>query len=119
MTSEAYIYPGLQKTWTAVNQCRISVETVINACAEVYGITPDQMKQKTRLRAIVEPRQIAMYLIRFAAKKNTVTAGSVFLKDHATVMHASRVVTSLMKYPEYRERYNQICDKIGYKCATN
>jgi len=85
----------------------LSEYDVINAVSKITGLNSNQLKMKTRLRPIVENRQIAMYLIQKYTNKSLARIGMIFDKDHATVIHAIKTVESL-------------CDSdVGFKSRVN
>jgi len=70
---------------------------IMQFVCEYFGVTPDFIKQDSRKRKVVEPRQIAMFLMVKVAKLTTVWVGKYFGdKDHTTVMHSCTTVENLM-----------------------
>lgn len=66
---------------------------IIRNVAKKYGVTPRDIKSKTRKQPIAEARQLAMYNIRKESNLSLNEIGRMFGgKDHATVMHAIRVI---------------------------
>jgi chromosomal replication initiator protein len=51
-----------------------------------------EMQSRTRKQGIVFPRQVAMYLSRLHTQQSLADIGKVFGRDHATVLHAIKVV---------------------------
>ena len=49
---------------SAGSEKRITVESIIKAVADKFSLQPAQLKQKTNVRQIAYPRQIAMYLCK-------------------------------------------------------
>jgi len=63
-----------------------------------YGLHPKHMVSHERLRHIVWPRQIAMYLTRELTRRSLPAIGAAFGgRDHTTVIHAIRVVERRME----------------------
>jgi chromosomal replication initiator protein len=61
---------------------------IIDAVAEQYGITVEDMKSNNRSKTIAYPRQIAMYLVRTILNTNYRDIGILLGdRDHSTVMH--------------------------------
>jgi hypothetical protein len=75
---------------------------IISIVNEFYQVNCLEL---TRKREIVEPRQIAMY---YTHKLTNLTLGSIgfmFNKDHATILHAIKVVKALMEFDrEFKEQ---------------
>ena len=80
----------------------IKARTIIKETERVTG-TVGKIKSKTRLREIVVPRQLAMYLIRKYCKMSLAQIGTLFTppdgkpKDHATVLHSCREVSNMIE----------------------
>jgi chromosomal replication initiator protein len=71
----------------------ITNELVQKIVAESYGIKISDLKSKRRTKAIVLPRQVAMYLCRNLANASLPEIGNFFGgKDHSTVIHACKVI---------------------------
>ncbi|MVF15602.1 chromosomal replication initiator protein DnaA [Fructilactobacillus sanfranciscensis] len=67
----------------------ITPETIIKTTANHFHITAKDIKGKKRVKAIVVPRQIAMYLSRELTDNSLPKIGDAFGgKDHTTVIHA-------------------------------
>lgn len=68
---------------------RITVESIIKAVAEKFNLQPAQLKQKTNVRQIAYPRQIAMYLCKELTPASLPEIGRHFNgKHHTTVLHS-------------------------------
>ena len=66
-----------------------SVEAIQRAVAVYFKLRPSDLKSKSRLRAMVRPRQIAMHLCRKHTSTSFPELGARFgHKDHSTVMVA-------------------------------
>ena len=79
-------------------ETQISMETIISCVCEYFNITREQMLSKSRLRQIVQARQIAMYECRSLIPNCSLSTIGAELggKDHATVLHACSTVQNLM-----------------------
>ncbi|WP_076460264.1 chromosomal replication initiator protein DnaA [Limosilactobacillus caccae] len=67
----------------------ISIATIQKEVAEFYNITQTDILGKKRVKQIVMPRQIAMYLSRELTDSSLPKIGNEFGgKDHTTVLHA-------------------------------
>lgn len=60
------------------------------------GITVKDLKGRCRTRAIVEARQVAMYLLRLYTDLSLIKIGKWFNRDHTTVLHGIQTVENLM-----------------------
>ena len=79
-------------------ETEVSMETIISTVCEYFNITRDQMLSKSRVRQIVQARQIAMYECRNLIQNCSLSTIGAELggKDHATVLHACTTVHDLM-----------------------
>lgn len=58
-----------------------------------FNVSVQDMQSRTRKKAIVFPRQVAMYLSRAHTRQSLADIGKAFGRDHATVLHAIKVVS--------------------------
>jgi chromosomal replication initiator protein len=73
---------------------RITIEALQSAVAERFGMDVATLTQKKHSRAIVAPRQIAMYLARQLTNASLPEIGRRFGgKHHTTVMYSINKVT--------------------------
>jgi len=67
----------------------VTPERIALAVAEYYGVEMEALKGQKRDRAIVTPRQIAMYLMRAETDVSLLRIGQELGgRDHSTVLHA-------------------------------
>ena len=79
----------------------ITVELVQKTVSKYYKIKESTIKGKKRIRSIVYPRQIAMYLCRELTEDSFPEIGAKFGgKDHTTVMYAYRKIAEQAKKDE-------------------
>jgi chromosomal replication initiator protein len=78
----------------------VTPERIARAVADYYGVPMDVLQGQKRDKAIVVPRQIAMYLMRAETDVSLLRIGAELGgRDHSTVLHA--------------------CDKITREASTN
>jgi chromosomal replication initiator protein len=71
----------------------ITLDTVQDAVAAKFHIKVSEMKSRRRTKALVYPRQVAMYLCREITQQSYPEIARQFGgKDHTTVMHACRQI---------------------------
>lgn len=80
----------------------VTPEEIINCVCNLYNVTPEQIRSKTRKKEVRNPRQILCFLIRkyikfdnvFGEKKDISLqkVGDALCKNHATVVHSLRVI---------------------------
>ncbi len=77
---------------------QVSVESIQKLVATYYQIRVLDLKSARRVKTVVRPRQVAMYLCRKHAGASYPELGSRFGdKDHTTVMSACRKIEGLLK----------------------
>jgi chromosomal replication initiator protein len=71
---------------------------VLQAVADVFGLTPDQLLGRSRSRDVALPRQVAMYLMREEVNASLPQIGEVLGgRDHTTVMYACEKVAGMIE----------------------
>lgn len=87
----------------------ISPTDIINATAQYFKLTVDDLYGSSRSQAVATARQIAMYLCRERTSLSLPKIGQLFgNRDHTTVMYAYKKISDLMK--ERRSLYNQVSE---------
>jgi chromosomal replication initiator protein len=67
----------------------VTPERIAQAVSEYYGVDLDELRGQRRDRAIVVPRQVAMYLMRAETDVSLMRIGAELGgRDHSTVLHA-------------------------------
>ena len=74
--------------------------------ARRWGVTPEGLRSKARIKTLTVPRQIAMFLARELLQMQLVEIGQAFGgRDHSTVIHSvDKVQTQLGRDRQFRER---------------
>jgi len=86
---------------------------VIRTVTNLTGITQEKMSSRTRIRGIVDVRQVAMYLVDKYTRLTLSRTGELFNRDHATVLHAKNRVK------EAKQGYNEPLKRIVELCETS
>ncbi len=68
------------------------VPGIIGKVAAAFGVTAKELLGPSRLRRVLVPRQVAMFLAREACGLSFPRLAAAFGRDHTTVMHAVRKV---------------------------
>lgn len=71
---------------------RVSDTQIIKSVVEFYGISASDIVGKIRRKEIVEPRQVAMYLLRDILDMSYPYIGEKLGKDHTTAIHAVKKI---------------------------
>lgn len=87
-----------------LQQTPVSTEQVLNAVAEYYRISLDDLKGRGRSREIVIPRQMAMYLLREATGTSLPQIGEALGRDHTTVMYSVDKIAQEIETDDQRRR---------------
>ncbi|HNT67622.1 MAG TPA: chromosomal replication initiator protein DnaA, partial [Syntrophorhabdaceae bacterium] len=67
----------------------ITIDMIIKAVSSYFSISPSDLRSKKRIKSILVPRQIAIYLSRELTDSSLVSIGEKFGgKDHATIIHS-------------------------------
>ena len=75
---------------------RITIDEIQRTVCEYYRIDRSEMSSKRRARAVVRPRQVAMYIAKVMTPRSYPEIGRKFGgRDHSTVIHAVRLVEDL------------------------
>ena len=94
---------------TAKAPRQITAKVVIDATADMFQISVDDLCGKSRSRPLVTARQVAMYVLREMTDFSYPAIGRAFGdRDHTTVMHAVSKISDLMR--ERRTIYEQVTE---------
>ncbi len=73
----------------------ITIDMVVKEVCSHFSVTVSDIRSNKRIRSIMHPRQVAMYLARKMTDSSLVSIGEKFGgKDHATVLHSIRKIES-------------------------
>jgi chromosomal replication initiator protein len=88
----------------------LNTETIQQAVAKEWGVTPEGLRSKTRTKALTAPRQVAMFLMRQLLGLQLVEIGAAFGgRDHSTVIHSlDRVAGMLNEEPSFAQRVGKL-----------
>ncbi|MGI8943191.1 MAG: chromosomal replication initiator protein DnaA [Qipengyuania sp.] len=80
----------------SANRRRITIDEIQRPVCQFYLIDRSEMSSKRRARAVVRPRQVAMYLSKVLTPRSYPEIGRKFGgRDHSTVIHAVRLIEDL------------------------
>lgn len=75
----------------------ISIEIIQKAVADYYQLKVSDLKSEKRIKTVVVPRQIAIYICRELTKASYPEIGDKFGgKDHSTVIHSVKKIDKLL-----------------------
>ena len=82
------IRPG-QEPASSAPKLLPTIDKVQDVVARRWGVTPEGLRSKARIKTLTVPRQIAMYLAREVLQMQLVEIGQAFGgRDHSTVIHS-------------------------------
>jgi chromosomal replication initiator protein len=98
---------------------KISARMILNETSKYFGVSAADITGSSRLRHIVYPRQVAMYLARELTDQSLPKIGEDFGgRDHTTVMHSiSKVAAAVKKNQETRSQIQELSNRIQQKDA--
>src|SRR6186997_564810 len=80
---------------------QVTPERIARAVSDYYGVELEALKGQKRERAIVMPRQVAMYLMRAETEVSLLRIGAELGgRDHSTVLHACEKIDREMQENE-------------------
>jgi chromosomal replication initiator protein len=94
----------------AIQDRQISIDNIQRHVAEYYNVKISDILSKRRSRAIVRPRQMAMFLAKQLTNHSLPEIGEAFGgRDHTTVLHACKKVAELKEHsPDIGEDYRNL-----------
>jgi chromosomal replication initiator protein len=94
---------------------KVTIEAIQKAVAEQFGLRLVEIKAKNNSRAIVYPRQIAMYLAKHLTEASLPEIGRQFGgKHHTTVLHSVEKIDESRKNDKDLNRLiNKLTEQLG------
>ncbi len=94
---------------------RVTIESIQKMVAEQFGLRLVEIKAKDNSRAIVYPRQIAMYLAKLMTEASLPEIGRQFGgKHHTTVLHSVEKIEEVRKNDKDLDRLlNKLTEQLG------
>ena len=83
--------------------------------ARRWGVTPEGLRSKARIKTLTVPRQIAMYLARELLQMQLVEIGQAFGgRDHSTVIHSvDKVQQQIARDRAFRDRIDHARQELS------
>ncbi|MBD2760648.1 chromosomal replication initiator protein DnaA [Yimella sp. cx-573] len=93
---------------------QITIPLVMDTAAEYFDVTVDDLCGSSRSRALVNARQIAMYICRELTDESLPQIGRHFGgRDHTTVLHADRKIRELMgSKPQLFDQITELTSRV-------
>lgn len=94
----------------------ITIDMIIKEVSSYFSISSSDLKSKKRIKSILVPRQIAIYLSRELTDSSLVSIGEKFGgKDHATIIHSIKKVKDDIKV---KKELMSAVEKIEHKLKS-
>ena len=91
-------------------------EFVKNVVSSYYGQKIELFEQKTRKKAVIKLRQVAIYLMCKNSKMTLESIGKLFSKDHATVLYSRNVLEGYLIWDkELKKELEELQNLIDLK----
>ncbi len=92
----------------------VSIDFIQKMVCEHFHVPIEKVKEKTRKRAIVQARQLSMFLAKSYTKNSLKLIGKHFGgRDHSTVIHSCQAIQNLLDTDEeFRDSVDELKKKI-------
>jgi chromosomal replication initiator protein len=92
---------------------RLSGESIRNVVSSQFRVSVDDLLSRSRKQAISFPRQIGMYLTRKYTEESLANIGSLYNRDHSTVLYAIKTVSrDIVQKSSVRQQVEMLTDKL-------
>jgi len=79
----------------------LSLQDILEAASQRFGVSADDLRSSKRYAAITHARHVGMYLSKTLTSQSVADIGRFYgNRDHATVLHAARKMSELIKRDE-------------------
>lgn len=91
----------------------VNSRQIISRVCEVFHVTYDELKCKSRVTKFVYARQACMYFLSKNTAMTLTAIGVIFNRDHTTVIHAVQHIQDLMQSDDrVRIELNELKDSL-------
>ncbi len=110
--SEAEVEDVINKSLKNFSQ-PVTDYQILKAVADFYNIALEDLSERNRKKEVVEPRQVAMYLLRDILEMSYPYIGKKMGRDHTTAIHAiEKISQEINKNSSLTQKINLIKDLI-------
>ena len=104
---------ALREVFQSAEPRRLTCGDIIDAVAQYYSISVDDLKGPRRSREVSVPRQIAMYLCREIGSASFPHIGEAFGRDHSTIQHGcERIAEERKQNPSLETVINDLSRQL-------
>ena len=99
----------------SVSECKATIESIQGIVSQEFGLQPGKLQERTNVKAISFPRQIAMYLCKELTGASLPEIGRAFNgKHHTTVLHSvSKVERLRQRDPNLNKLIHRLTDRFN------
>lgn len=91
----------------------LSAATIAELVSGQFKVSLEDLRSRSRKRAVAFPRQVAMYLARKYTEESLLDIGRTFNRDHSTVLHAIKAVsTQLLRDTSVSAQVEILANKV-------
>ena len=95
---------------------RVSDDQILKAVADFYNVVVPDLTGRSRKKEMVEPRQVAMYLLRDILRMSYPYIGEKLGRDHTTVIHSfEKINTEINKNSPFNQKIITIKESLFNK----
>ena len=91
------------------------IETILESVAQVYSITTDQIKSKSRVEPIPEARRMAVFFMKAKGVDNNLAVQSVNRNRVFIYRAIEKVIDEIYLYSDVEAKHSQIQQLIENK----
>jgi chromosomal replication initiator protein len=91
----------------------ITGESIRDLIGSQFRVSAEELRSRSRKRSVAFPRQVAMYLTRKYTDQSLADIGSIYNRDHSTVLHAIKTITrDMSQQAAVRRQVEMLCAKL-------
>ncbi len=91
----------------------VTISMITDLVCTHFNVTAQQIRSRSRRKAVSLPRQIAMYVARKETDSSLETIGREFNRDHATVIHSvKKIEKQLRESPKFRHQLKYLLEQL-------
>ena len=100
---------------TSISECKATINSIQGVVSQEFGLEPGKLRERTNVKAVSFPRQIAMYLCKELTGASLPEIGRAFNgKHHTTVLHSvSKVERLRQRDPSLNRLIHRLTDRFN------
>ena len=103
------------RSMTSVNECKATIDSIQEIVSQEFRLQPGKLRERTNVKAVSFPRQIAMYLCKELTGASLPEIGRAFNgKHHTTVLHSVSKIEQLRQLdPSLNRLIHRLTDRFN------